>query len=101
MNALSKFGVYASNLVYKNINVFDDKLFNYVITLCDSTNNEYRSYTDTSKQLAWDIPDPKERSDSAPFFVTLTELNNRLSMFLLVEQNALNCVSTSQKKVIT
>jgi len=52
MNALSKFGVYASNLVYKNINVFDDKLFNYVITLCDSTNNEYRSYTDTSKQLA-------------------------------------------------
>ncbi len=101
MNALSKFGVYASNLVSKNINLFDDKVFDYVITLCNNTNNEYRSYTDTGKQLAWDITDPKERSDSDPFFVTLTELNNRLSMFLLVEQNAINRVSTSQKKVIT
>jgi protein-tyrosine-phosphatase/DNA-binding transcriptional ArsR family regulator len=100
INVLNQFGINANNLVSKNINVFKDKIFDYVITLCDEANNECRSYTDTSKQLAWDIPDPKERSDNEAFFVTLTELNNRLSMFLLIEKNVTNPVTNAQKNVI-
>jgi protein-tyrosine-phosphatase/DNA-binding transcriptional ArsR family regulator len=100
INVLNQFGINANNLVSKNINVFKDKIFDYVITLCDKANNECRSYTDTSKQLAWDIPDPKERSDNEAFFVTLTELNNRLSMFLLIEKNVTNPVTNAQKNVI-
>ena len=101
INALSKFGIYTSNLVSKNINVFEDKVFDYVITLCDKANNECRSYTNAGKQLAWDILDPKERSDSDPFFTTLTELNKRLSMFLLVEQNATNRDNIAKTNTIT
>lgn len=101
INALSKFGIYTSNLVSKNINVFEDKIFDYVITLCDKANNECRSYTNAGKQLAWDILDPKERSDSDPFFNTLTELNKRLSMFLLVEQNATNRDNIAKTNTIT
>jgi len=96
INALSKFGVYASNLVSKNINLFDDKVFDYVITLCDKANDECRSYSDAGKQLAWDVADPKNQADSNAFSLTLTELNNRLSMFLLVEQNTINRVNNSQ-----
>ncbi|MDX2370988.1 MAG: metalloregulator ArsR/SmtB family transcription factor [Colwellia sp.] len=101
INALSMFGVYTSNLVSKNISVFEDKTFDYVITLCDKANNECRSYTDAGKQLAWDVPDPKKRSDSNAFSLTLTELNNRLSMFLIVEKNAISPVSTPATNAIT
>lgn len=101
INALSMFGVYTSNLVSKNISVFEDKTFDYVITLCDKANDECRSYTDAGKQLAWDVPDPKKRSDSNAFSLTLTELNNRLSMFLIVEKNAISPVSTPATNAIT
>lgn len=101
INALSKFGIDTSHLDSKNINVFKDKVFDYVITLCDEANNECRSYTNAGKQLAWDIPDPKECSDSDPFFATLTELNNRLSMFILVEQNTINQDNIAEKNTLT
>ena len=93
IDALNKFGIDTSKLVSKSINVFKDKVFDYVITLCDKANEECRSYTNTGKQLAWDFPDPKQRADSTPFSATLNELNNRLSMFLLVEKNSITQMS--------
>lgn len=101
INALNTFGIYTNNLVSKNINIFDNKVFDYVITLCDKANDKCRSYTDAGKQLAWDLSDPKKCSDSNAFSVTLNELNNRLSMFLQVEKNAINRVSTSQTNAVT
>ena len=89
-DALDKFGLDANDLVSKNVNVFEGQTFDYVITLCDKANNECRSYPNAVKQLAWDFPDPKERSGSNPFSTTLNELNNRLSMFLLVEDKDVN-----------
>lgn len=101
IDALNKFGIDTSVLVSKSINEFKDKVFDYVITLCDKANDECRNYTNAGKQLAWDFPDPKERSDSNPFSATLTELNNRLSMFLLVEKKATSLVNTPETKSIT
>ncbi|MBH0035889.1 metalloregulator ArsR/SmtB family transcription factor [Pseudoalteromonas sp. NZS71_1] len=86
INALGKFGLDINNLVSKNMNVFEGQVFDYVITLCNKANNECRSYPNAVMQLAWDFPDPKERSGNNPFSTTLNELNNRLSMFLLVEE---------------
>ena len=98
--ALNKFGVDTRDLTSKNINVFADQLFDYVITLCDKANNECRSYPNAGKQLAWDFPDPKARSGSDPFSTTLSELNNRLSMFLLVEEKNLNATHGAVAKTI-
>ncbi|GAA64825.1 MULTISPECIES: metalloregulator ArsR/SmtB family transcription factor [Alteromonadales] len=86
IDALEKFGLDTNDLVSKSVNVFEGQVFDYVITLCDKANNECRSYPNAVKQLAWDFPDPKERSGSNPFSTTLNELNNRLSMFILVEE---------------
>lgn len=90
IEALSKLGVEAKNLASKNVNVFEGQAFDYVITLCDKANKECRSYPNAGKQLAWDFPDPKIRSGSNPFSITLNELNNRLSMFLLIEEKLIN-----------
>jgi ArsR family transcriptional regulator len=87
IDTLAKFGIETRGLVSKNLNEFKGISFDYVITLCDKANNECRSYTDAVKQLAWDLPDPKKINDTNAFSLTLNELNNRLSMFLSVENN--------------
>ncbi|MDO6446455.1 metalloregulator ArsR/SmtB family transcription factor [Colwellia sp. 1_MG-2023] len=92
IEALSKFGVNAQNLKSKNIKEFDGVNFDYVITLCDKANTECRNYPQAETQLAWDFPDPKTRTGNNPFSATLSELNNRLSMFLLVEEKKCHAV---------
>ncbi len=94
IEAIQKFGVDASDLVSKSVQSFDGKDFDYVITLCDKANTECRSFPGAGKQLAWDFPDPKSRKGHHPFSSTLTELNNRLSMFLLVENKTAATVSS-------
>ncbi|MBO1897805.1 metalloregulator ArsR/SmtB family transcription factor [Shewanella sp. BF02_Schw] len=88
IEAIARFGIDASDLVSKHLHTFAGKHFDYVITLCDKANNECRSYPGAAKQLAWDFPDPKNRAGDQPFFSTLRDINNRLTMFLLVEQQA-------------
>jgi ArsR family transcriptional regulator len=87
IDALGKFGIETRGLIAKNLNEFKGIVFDYVITLCDKANNECRSYTDAKKQLAWDLPDPIKINDTNAFSLTLNDLNNRLSMFLAVENN--------------
>ena len=89
VDALSSFGVDAKSLRSKSVDVFEGQSFDFVITLCDKAMSECRSYPGAVKQLAWDFPDPKYRGGNNPFSVTLNELNNRLSMFLLVEEKLL------------
>lgn len=91
--AIEKFGIDTNGLVAKNVTAFAGQAFDYVITLCDKANNECRSYPNAEKQLAWDFPDPKSRPGNDPFYTTLIELNNRLSMFLLIEGQTVNNTS--------
>ncbi|GKT12250.1 MAG: ArsR family transcriptional regulator, arsenate/arsenite/antimonite-responsive transcriptional repressor/arsenate reductase (thioredoxin) [Thiomicrorhabdus sp.] len=100
INALEELGLDTKNLVSKNVNTFEGQAFDYVITLCDKANRECRSYPNAGKQLAWDFPDPKERSGSNPFSMTLNELNTRLSMFLLVEEKNANIKSSAKESLI-
>ncbi len=86
VNALDKLGLDTKNLVAKSVSVFAGQVFDYVITLCDKANNECRSYPNAVKQLAWDFPDPKARLGSEPFSTTLHEINSRIAMFCLVEE---------------
>jgi len=88
LEALHRFGIDTKNLVSNHIDDYQGQAFDYVITLCDKASNECRSYPGAAKQFAWDFPDPKSRLGNNPFAATLNEINNRLSMFLLVENAA-------------
>jgi len=85
LKALANFGVDSQQLVSKSISDFAGQQFDYVITLCDKAGQECRSFAGAEKQMAWDFPDPKTRQGNQVFSTTLNEINNRLSMFLLVE----------------
>lgn len=90
IEALTQFGIDPTDLYAKHSNEFTGVIFDYVITLCDKANSECRSYPNAKKQLAWDFSDPKTRSGNMPFSDTLNEINNRLAMFLKVEEGLLN-----------
>jgi len=85
IEALENFGIDAVTLHSKSIESFENESFDYVITLCDKASLECRNFPNTVNQFAWDFPDPKTRLGNESFTVTLNELNNRISMFLLVE----------------
>ncbi|MDP2636506.1 MULTISPECIES: metalloregulator ArsR/SmtB family transcription factor [unclassified Pseudoalteromonas] len=85
LDAIEKFGLTIDNLKSKSVDEFSGKEFDFVITLCDKANKECRNFPGAKAQLAWDFPDPKGRCCNNPFATTLSELNNRLSMFLLLE----------------
>ncbi len=86
--ALESYGLPKQSLKSKNINEFEGQIFDYVITLCDKTNQECRTFAGAVNQMAWDFPDPKSRKGSNPFITTLNEIYNRISMFILVEEKA-------------
>lgn len=90
IDALDKLGVDTKGLTSKNITSLENEVFDYVITLCNKAHDECRSYPNTIKQLAWDFADPKDRAGNTPYSSTLNELNNRLAMFLLVEEKSAN-----------
>lgn len=98
IDALTKFGAETKGLVSKNVAVFEGIIFDYVITLCDKANDECRSYPNAVKQLAWDFVDPKERLGNNAFATTLSEINNRLSMFLFVERETVKADSSHSVK---
>lgn len=110
IQALEKLDFDASGLRSKHVDEFDGQFFDYVITLCEKASTECRSYPNTGKQLAWDIPDPKTRPGSYPFTTTLSELSNRLTMFLSVEKHTrtktavnmpnINTPSTDEEDVV-
>jgi len=85
LSALKNFGIATESLKSKSLEQFSGIVFDYVITLCDKAASECRSFSNATKQLAWDFPDPKQRKGNNPFTTTLNELSNRLSMFLLIE----------------
>ncbi|WP_319941753.1 metalloregulator ArsR/SmtB family transcription factor [Aestuariirhabdus haliotis] len=85
INALEKFGVTASDLRSKNISEFDSWDFDYVISLCDKARQECRIVPSSGKRLEWSFEDPQFRAGPNPFGVTLNEISNRISMFVLIE----------------
>lgn len=101
--ALTDFGLAIESYTSKSINIFEGQSFDYVITLCDKANQECRAYPGALTQFAWDFPDPKTRRGINPFSITLTELSNRIAMFILVEgkDTALSKKNGNQNTPIT
>lgn len=83
--ALVNFGLSNCQLESKNVNIFDGQQFDFVITLCDKARQECKNYPTTGQQMAWNFEDPKSRPGPVPFQATLNEINNRISMFVLVQ----------------
>jgi len=98
LSVLTDFGLVIESPTSKGIGLFSGQFFDYVITLCGKTNQECRAYPGASTQFAWDFPDPKTRQGINPFSATLTELSNRIAMFILVEGKESSLSKQSEKQ---
>ena len=86
---LTPYRINPGELAAKPVSTFEGQYFDYVITLCDKARRECKTYPNAGRQMAWDFEDPKSRAGKQPFETTLNELQNRIAMFVLLEQKAI------------
>lgn len=85
IEAIEHAGLDSTELRAKAITEFKDQVFDYTVSLCEKATFECKPLGLGERFMAWNIEDPKTRSGPNPFAVTLKEINERIRMFLLVE----------------
>jgi protein-tyrosine-phosphatase len=77
----------------KNMSVFADQRFDYVISLCDKVREVCPDFRGAPEVAHWSMPDPASEppvdgSDYAPFVRTANELKTRIQFLLQAIDNA-------------
>jgi protein-tyrosine-phosphatase len=85
IEVLERFNMPTQGLRSKSVSVFEDKSFDFVITLCGRAKQECSHFPNAGEMIFWNFEDPKTRNMPMPFDATLKELNERLKMFVLVQ----------------
>ncbi|WP_191603204.1 metalloregulator ArsR/SmtB family transcription factor [Marinomonas algicola] len=86
LSAIEHFGLSTDNLHSKHLDEVARIHFDFVITLCDKAATECDNKIHANNGMAWDIPEPRSRKESNPFEKTLQEINERIKMFLLIQE---------------
>jgi protein-tyrosine-phosphatase/DNA-binding transcriptional ArsR family regulator len=81
---LEQHNISSTGLVSQSAAQFEHQQFDYVITLCDSANNECQLFSDSQALIHWDLPDPKPLIGMQPFVDTFNVLNERITLFLML-----------------
>jgi protein-tyrosine-phosphatase/DNA-binding transcriptional ArsR family regulator len=84
--AIKHFGLRVDGLRSKHLDEVANIYFDFVITLCDKAATVCDSFVNGTNCLAWDYPEPRSRKEANPFEKTLQELNERIKMFLLIQE---------------
>jgi arsenate reductase len=87
VKVLKELGIDISTQKPKNLELFADKYFDYVITLCDRAKNQCPTIISPSVHLHWGFADPKyfEGSDEEKlrqFKTLVNEISTRIQLFL-------------------
>ena len=86
LDALNRQGIDTRGLTSKSVDTFlNSTPFDFVITVCDKARQECAEMKGVAETLHWNIPDPKTRTDSDPFFKTVLEIGERIKMFVLIK----------------
>jgi protein-tyrosine-phosphatase len=85
IEVLERFHVPTQGLRSKSVFEFEDKSFDFVVTLCGRAKQKCSHFPHAGEMIFWDFEDPKTRNIPMPFDATLKELNERLKMFVLVQ----------------
>lgn len=86
LKAISHFGLETDELKSQSVDDFKHIEFDLVISLCDKINQECKQLIKGEHHIAWDFPEPRSRNVPNPFEKTLQEINERLKMFLLIQE---------------
>lgn len=84
LSALAHAGINHATLHSKGTETVTAESFDYVITLCDKAHQECHHWPHAGVVMAWDFPDPKDSRDPHAFNRTLQAINERLTLFIVV-----------------
>ena len=79
-------GISTQGLRSKSLEAFRGQSFDFVITLCNKAQAECQSLPGAGKFIAWDFEDPTTSDKSDAFMKTLHEIQERIKMFVLVNE---------------
>lgn len=82
---LSQMDIPSEGLHSKPLEAFDGQQFDYVITLCDKSAQEYQMMPRGEEVIAWNVEDPQASSKPDAFRHALSEMNERLKIFVLLK----------------
>ncbi|MEH6453280.1 MAG: metalloregulator ArsR/SmtB family transcription factor, partial [Psychromonas sp.] len=81
---LQQHNISSTGLVSISAAQLEHQQFDFVITLCDSANNECQLFSDSQALIHWDLPDPKPLMGMQPFVDTFDALQQRIELFLML-----------------
>ena len=84
IKALEQFDIEPTGLHSKPLDQFQNQTFDYVIALCKKSEAECQTVQCEGKYMAWDFEDPQTADRPNAFVKTLSEIQQRIQMFLLV-----------------
>ncbi|PAV25304.1 arsenate reductase [Tamilnaduibacter salinus] len=93
LRALEEAGLSMQELSSQPVEAALEQPWDYVITLCDRASRECKSLPVNAQHIAWDFPDPVETGRQASFNLTLTELRERIELFVQVHNRPSHSVS--------
>lgn len=83
--ALEEIDIQDSALRSKSVVEYADQPFDYVITLCEYSAQEYRDLPSATETLAWHFEDPLTSEKANAFRSARIEISERIKMFILVK----------------
>lgn len=83
---LQAFGVGAAELASKSIDRFREEEFDFLVSLCDLSDEEQRRLPRARERMTWHFGDPKVEDEvhAGAFSRCLQQLNERIKMLLLI-----------------
>ena len=82
--AIEHFGLNSHDLRSKSLSEFEDREFDYVVSLCEKAAFECEPLALGKQFMAWNFEDPKIHGGPNIFNLTLKDINERIKLFLLV-----------------
>ncbi|MDC0662845.1 metalloregulator ArsR/SmtB family transcription factor [Marinobacter sp. SS21] len=88
LQCLAEAGIDTDGLRSKPLSEVADQHWDYVIALCDKAALECQTLATSGQRIAWDFPDPATTHRLAAFARVMSELRERLKLFVTVHQKA-------------
>jgi len=87
IKVMSEIGIDISHHRSKSVDEFEDKAFDYVITVCDNANERCPIFPGSTRRVHWSLEDPAavngdEEEILSAFRKVRDELNERLTQFM-------------------
>ena len=79
----------------KSVEEYANQTFDYLITLCEYSTQEYKNLPSAAESLAWHFEDPLTSDKPNAFRSARIEINERIKMFILLKSKNKSAIAAT------